>query len=414
VEYLSSIFFQPETPIFRQETPVMTLSWRDLSYDEDADAHIKAYFCGRGSLEKYPTKHLRSVLLQLLLKEKVASGKLIIDRINDGVPIIRGRAHVSEDIVHPEDTATHTATLTQSATSDLTQSQSQMHSQSQLQPHAQATPTQLAMENARLARVALAKATRIAQERTQEEAQEANGIKQDATADSRKAKKEERYRATMEKLGKLPPCPKLCRGEECSGTPCDEEGQGFSYEHMGDLVVCQDTAHLSMATTDGCLLFHAWPPRKRTPKPPAKTLQQPAKNMGGGTSGARQPPKNNGNSRAGKPRQAGKGTQQQQQQRDTDHRRFVIEKLNLELEVARTNAGARTNRTSYAIVVWGAFTSPPPPLPPQPLPPPPPRPLPRQPAPEDDLERRQAVDRLFTLYESQHVQMMEIQALLRK
>jgi hypothetical protein len=59
----------------------------------------------------------------------------------------------------------------------------------------------------------------------------------------------------------------------------------------------------------------------------------------------------------------------------------------------------------------GAFTSPPPPLP---LPPPPPRPLPQQPAPEDDLKRRQAVDRLFTLYESQHVQMMEIRDLLRK
>jgi hypothetical protein len=43
------------------------------------------------------------------------------------------------------------------------------------------------------------------------------------------------------------------------------------------------------------------------------------------------------------------------------------------------------------------------------LPPPPPL----QPAPED-LERRQAVDRLFTLYESQHVQMMEIRALLCK
>jgi hypothetical protein len=81
---------------------------------------------------------------------------------------------------------------------------SSVQSLSQLQPHAQATPTQLAMENARLARVALAKATRIAQERTQEEAQEANRIKQDATADSRKAKKEERYRATMEKLGKPP------------------------------------------------------------------------------------------------------------------------------------------------------------------------------------------------------------------
>jgi hypothetical protein len=90
----------------------------------------------------------------------------------------------------------------------------------------------------------------------------------------------------------------------------------------------------------------------------------------------------------------------------------VIEKLNLELEVARTNAGARTNVTSYANVVKGAFTSPPPLL--LPLPQPPPRPLPLQPAPEDDLERRQAVDRLFTLYESQHVQMMEIRDLLRK
>jgi hypothetical protein len=79
------------------------------------------------------------------------------------------------------------------------------------------------------------------------------------------------------------------------------------------------------------------------------------------------------------------------------------------------NTGARTNRTSYANVVRGAFTSPPPPLP---LPPPPPQPLPlplpQQPAPEDDLKRRQAVNRLFTLYESQHVQMMEIRDLLRK
>jgi hypothetical protein len=125
------------------------------------------------------------------------------------------------------------------------------------------TPTQIAMENARLARVAYAKATRIVQERTQEAEQEANRIKQDATADSRKAKKEDRYRATMEKLGKLPPCPKLCRGEECSGTPCDEEGTGFTYEHIDDMVVCQDKAHLSMATTDGCLLFDVWPSRKR-------------------------------------------------------------------------------------------------------------------------------------------------------
>jgi hypothetical protein len=94
-----------------------------------------------------------------------------------------------------------------------------------------------------------------------------------------------------------------------------------------------------------------------------------------------------------------------------DYRR-VIERINLELEVARTKAGARTKGTSYANIVRGApFKSPPPPLQ-LPLPP---APLPRpQSAPEDDLEQRLAVDKLFSLYESQHVQMMEIRDLLRK
>jgi hypothetical protein len=230
------------------------------------------------------------------------------------------------------------------------------------------------VENEKLARVELAKATRITQEMTQADAQEANRIKQDATADSKKSKKAERYQATMEKLGKLPPCPKLCRGEECRGTPCDEEGTGFSYEHMDDMVVCQDKAHMSMATTDGCLLFHNWPPRKRLPKPPAgPPAGHPAKNGGGGTSGARQPPKNNGNPRAGKPRQAGKGTQPQQprqQQSVVAHQR-AMERLNLQLEVARVNAG--TKSVSYANVVKGTppFSTPPPHLlHPTPTPPP--------------------------------------------
>jgi hemerythrin-like domain-containing protein len=56
--------------------------------------------------------------------------------------------------------------------------------------------------------MAYEKATRIAQEKTQE----VERIKQENTADSRKAKKAERYRLTMEKLGKLSPCPKMCRG----------------------------------------------------------------------------------------------------------------------------------------------------------------------------------------------------------
>jgi hypothetical protein len=79
----------------------------------------------------------------------------------------------------------------------------------------------------------------------------------------------------------------------------------------------------------------------------------------------------------------------------------VIKRLNLELEGARTNANARTNGTSYAKVVKGAPLGHPPPLPP-------PQPLP---VPEDDLERRQAVNSFFTLYESQHVQMMKIRDL---
>jgi hypothetical protein len=97
-------------------------------------------------------------------------------------------------------------------------------SQSQFQPHAQAsrTPTQLAVEDERLARMELAKATRIAQELTQADAQEAIRVKQDATANSKKAKKGERYQATMENVGKPPPCPILCRSEECSGSPCAE------------------------------------------------------------------------------------------------------------------------------------------------------------------------------------------------
>jgi hypothetical protein len=34
----------------------MTFSWRDLSYDEDANAHLIDHFCRRGTLDKDPTK----------------------------------------------------------------------------------------------------------------------------------------------------------------------------------------------------------------------------------------------------------------------------------------------------------------------------------------------------------------------
>jgi hypothetical protein len=92
----------------------------------------------------------------------------------------------------------------------------------------------------RLAKVAFKKVTRIAQERSQEEVQEVERKKEEATADSKKSKKAARYRATMDKLSKLPPCPRLCRGEECSGIPCKEEEPGFPYSHIDDMVVCKD------------------------------------------------------------------------------------------------------------------------------------------------------------------------------
>jgi hypothetical protein len=319
VEYLSALWGQPETPILRQEVPnvpadapddlqeqpttcrrhlttrspvrqvdnkMTKYSWRDLSFNEEVNTQLLEHFCRRGTLDKDPTKPGKSALLQLLLKNMVASGKLVIDRFEEGVPILsRGHtthvAHVSEDV------------------SAATQADLRVES-SQSQSPAQQTPSQLALANARLSKMAYEKATRIAQERTQEAAQEAERIKQDATADSRKAKKAEHYRAMMEKLEKFPPCPKLCRGEECSGIPCKEEEPGFPYSHIDDMVVCHDKAHVSIATRDGCFLFHLWPARKRSPKPPVgppagHPAKPPAKNSGGGTSGARHAPHNRGN-----------------------------------------------------------------------------------------------------------------------
>jgi hypothetical protein len=146
------------------------------------------------------------------------------------------------------------------------------------------------------------------------------------------------------------------------------------------------------------------------------------KKLGRGNLGreASSPNNRSNNQKTGKPRHAGKGNgtqrqqqqsrgqQQQQQQRNLDHRR-VIEKLNLELEVARTNARINVGK-SYTNVVKGShpFTTPPPPPPAKP-----PQPQP-QPCSEDDLERRQALENLFTLYDSQHLQMMRIKDLLRK
>jgi hypothetical protein len=149
----------------------------------------------------------------------------------------------------------------------------------------------------KLAKVAFDKATRIVQERLQKEAQEVERKKQDATTDSKKSKKEARYRAAINKLERLPPCLKLCRGKECTGIPCREEEPGFPYLHIDNMVVCTDKAHMSMATRAWRLMFHPWPKRSPKPLPPAPPAGplagHPAKNSGRGTSGARQAPLNN-------------------------------------------------------------------------------------------------------------------------
>jgi hypothetical protein len=189
-------------------------SWRNLTFDEEADTHLLDYFCKRGTSEKDPTKHGKLALFGLLLKYMVASGALVIEIIEEGVPILsRGNVQpTSGRVQHRALQGTDNNLRVASNESSQTQTQLQ-------QAHLQQTPSQLAHANARSAKMAYEKATRIVQERTQGAAQEVKRIKQEATADSRKAKKAERYRATMEKLGKLPPCPKLCRAGNARGFP---------------------------------------------------------------------------------------------------------------------------------------------------------------------------------------------------
>jgi hypothetical protein len=89
----------------------------------------------------------------------------------------------------------------------------------QPQPHAQQTPSQLALQDAKLAKLADVKATRIAQERTQEATQEAERIRQDATADSRKAKKEERYGPRWRGWGSFPRVLRSSGAKSAAGSP---------------------------------------------------------------------------------------------------------------------------------------------------------------------------------------------------
>jgi hypothetical protein len=144
--------------------------------------------------------------------------------------------------------------------------------------------------------------------------------------------------------------------------------------------------------------------------------------LGRGTSGARHvPPSNNNRSNqrlTGTPRKAngtGNATQRQQQQRqqqprgqqqqqqDSLNHKREIEKLNLELEVAKIKVA----NMSYANIVKGTPHPPQPQQQPQLQPQQQPQPRP-QPRSTSDLERQQAFKNLFVLYDSQYQQMMRI------
>jgi hypothetical protein len=193
-------------------------SWRDLPFDAEVNNQLLEHFCRRSS-DKDPSKPSRSALLQLLLKNMVTKGELIVEAINEeGVPILRrGDAnHVAGDV-------TADVTLAPAReTHSIFKLQSQLTFELQSQPCHGQTPTQLAQAGVKVAKMALDKATRTAQERSQEEAQEVERRKQEVTADSKKLKKEARYKASVDNLGRLPACPRLCRGKECTGTPCGE------------------------------------------------------------------------------------------------------------------------------------------------------------------------------------------------
>jgi hypothetical protein len=193
-------------------------SLRDLPFDDKAIAQLLDHFCRR-STEKDPVKPGKPDLFKILLKYIIALGDLTIVRFEEGIPTLRrgDATHVTGDVTATDQDVTTDVTASQET--DLTiGSKSQSLSQSPQPGHGQ-TPTQLAHAEVRFAKVALDKATRTAQERSQEEAQEVERKKQEATADSKKSKKEGRYKAAMDKLERLSPCPKLCRGEECTGTP---------------------------------------------------------------------------------------------------------------------------------------------------------------------------------------------------
>jgi hypothetical protein len=127
-----------ETPNIMQET--QEYLWRDLQFNEEADTQVETHFCGK--LDKDPSKPSRAVLLQLLLKEKVASSRLVIDWFVNGIPvIIRGIRGRSRGDVAPEDIFQLQPQLQLQPYATHSAAQPQLQSQSQFQPQFQPRQT---------------------------------------------------------------------------------------------------------------------------------------------------------------------------------------------------------------------------------------------------------------------------------
>jgi hypothetical protein len=119
----------------RQVNKMTEYSWRNLSFDEEANTQLLEHFCERGTSEKDPTKPGKLALLQLLLKYMVASGELVIERIEDGVPIL-SRGHITAIV--PRHVAHVTAATGAPQETDVRVES--LQTQSQSQAHAQQTP----------------------------------------------------------------------------------------------------------------------------------------------------------------------------------------------------------------------------------------------------------------------------------
>jgi hypothetical protein len=218
VVYISSIFVgQPETPILRQKLPHVSpetpnnlqetcqvlqehennlkmteYSWIELSTDKEAHEkeaheHLVDHFCKQGATEKDPFKPTRPVLLTILQNYMVIAGALKITKIDEGIPFFVRRSETSQ--ISEETGNRHLSNVTQETDEvqrETANGQRETYDKTAVNDDVltQMTPSQEANANAKRAKLAYERRTRIAQEKTQEGAQEVQRVAQDAIMES--------------------------------------------------------------------------------------------------------------------------------------------------------------------------------------------------------------------------------------